>query len=172
MSSSSKAIATAAFAVAIPFAAAAPTLLATPAQAATTPAGVAIQVAPGVKCRQSTPSTSYVAQFTCTNFNSRTATGAPVSVQLPNGWYKVNVENRTTESWSGYDVLATPHDRWNAHVGTTQAITHNTAKSFSYYDAEGDWSLVSPWNVDIANRSGDTADNANVVITVVSTAGR
>ena len=172
MSTSSRAITAAAFAVAIPLAAAAPTLLATPAQAATTPAGVSIQVAPGVKCRQSGSSTSYVAQFTCTNFNSRTANGAPISVDLPNGWYKVNVENRTTMDWSGYDVLATPRDRWNYHVGATQAVTKNTTKSFTYYDAEGDWSGVSPWSVDLGNRSGETADGANVVITVVSTAGR
>ena len=66
-------------------------------------------------------------------------------------------------------MLATPRDRWNNHVGTTQAVTQNSTKSFRYYDAEGDWTLVSPWNVDLGNRSAETGDQANTVITVLST---
>ncbi len=173
MSISAKTIATAALAVSIPLTAAAPVLLAAPAQAAPTAGssyeGVTIYEATGVKCMPSKPSAQYVVQFTCTGFNNATAKGAPISVNLPNGWYKVNVENRTSTSWSGNDLMVTPRDRWNNHVGTTQTVSQNQTKSFSYYDAEGDWSLVGPWNVDLGNRSADTGGQANVVITVLST---
>ena len=173
MKLTSRAITTATLAVAMPTIALTPVLLASTAQAAPAARGsdreVTIFEATGVKCLQSRPSTQYVAQFTCTGFNNTTRQGAPVSVQLPDGWYKVNVENKTSTSWSGNDVLATPRDRWNNHVGTTQAVTQNSTKSFSYYDAEGDWTLVSPWNVDLGNRSAETGDQANTVITVLST---
>lgn len=175
MNTSKSSVLKAAFAVAIPLAVLSPVVLATSAQAATTPtssrSSVTIELAKGVRCKQSNPSTDYVYQWTCTGFNSRTAQGAPISVGLPDGWYKVEVANQTTTSWSGNDLLVTPRDRWNYHTGPTQTVSQNEKKSFSYFDAEGDWSLVSPWSVDVGSRSGDTADQAQTIITVISTRG-
>ncbi len=173
MTLTSRTLGTAALAVAVPLIAATSVLLAPTAQAVprtgSTDREVTIYEATGVTCLQSKPSSQFVAQFTCTGFNNTTKQGAPVSVGLPDGWYKVIVDNNTSTSWSGNDVLVTPRDRWNSHIGATRAVTQGKSQSFSYNDAEGDWTLVSPWNVDLGNRSGETADQAKAVITVVST---
>ena len=153
--------------------AAVPLVTATSAEAATvSQKGVGIYVAdPHVKCLPSKPSSGYVVQYTCSGFDAATTQGAPISVQLPDGWYKVTVQNLTDTPYFGYDVMMTPRVAFDGHVGTTVAVAQNQKHTASYFDATGESSLQLPWRVDIASRGAVTADQSKALITVESTRG-
>ena len=70
--------------------------------------------ATGVEVSAIRPSTQYVAQFTCTGFNNTTRQGSTGVGPTADGWYKVNVENKTSTSWAG--TMCSPH---HAIAGTT-----------------------------------------------------